>query len=351
MSKPDQNQSSVPSEKHEFRATASLDSLRKRAQILVEIRQFFHQHQYWEVETPLLSGESVIDRHLEPFAVSSGIQSSGEDVEKRYLQTSPELGMKRLLACGADRIYQICKAFRREEQGPYHNPEFTILEWYACNQTDQLQMDFTEKLVQHLFNKFEQPLPDPFTRMTYEQAFREVLGVSIYDLNAQELKELARSHGLCFAGESTEENDDDHSSESDLWLNLLLAELVEPYLKKQQAVFLYDYPASQAALAKISETDSRVAKRFELYLQGIEICNGYYELTDAVELKQRSEQQNELRLADDLPQLPLPNRFLAAMKSGLPECSGVALGVDRLVMLLLNHQSLPEVLTFPDPIA
>ncbi len=330
----------------EFRTPASLETLQKRADILAEVRTFFHQQQYWEVETPLLSSESVIDWHLEPFCVPMGASAKTQ----RYLQTSPELAMKRLLVCGADRIYQICKAFRKEEQGLLHNPEFTMLEWYACGETDQQQIDFTEKLIQHLFAQKKKVLPARFLRLTYEEAFHETLGVSIFDLDVNQLQELARSHHISFAvshDHATHASEDSEQAERDNWLNLLLTEKVEPFLKKQQAVFLYDYPASQAALARLSEADPRVAQRFELYLEGIEICNGYNELTDAGELEKRCCEQNNLRQADGLPILPQPKRFLSAMKNGLPPCSGVALGIDRLVMLLLGYKSIKEVLTFP----
>jgi len=329
-----------------FRSFASLETLQKRAKTLAEIRSFFHQRHYWEVETPLLSNESVIDEHLEPFCVPM----NGSSSTNRYLQTSPELAMKRLLASGADRIYQICKAFRKEEQGTLHNSEFTMLEWYACGETDQQQIDFTEKLIQHLFAQTKIVLPARFMRFTYEEAFRETLGVSILDLDVNQLQELARSHHISFATSNNEGNPAPElaeQSERDNWLNLLLSEKVEPFFKKQQAVFLYNYPASQAALAKLSDADPRIAKRFELYLNGIEICNGYDELIDANELESRCREQNRLRLENGSQALPQPKRFLAAMKSGLPPCSGVALGIDRLVMLLLDCKSIKEVLTFP----
>ncbi len=329
-----------------FRPFASLETLRKRAKILFEIRTFFHRQQYWEVETPLLGSESVIDEHLEPFIVPAGRCNSAD----RYLQTSPELAMKRLLASGADRIYQICKAFRKEEQGTLHNPEFTMLEWYACGQTEQQQIDFTEKLIQHLYAQAKKKLPASLLRLTYEEAFRETLGVSIFDLDTNQLQELARSHEINFpeAGcTKTNETELSQRCERDLLLNLLLTEKVEPFLKKQQAVFLHNYPASQAALATIPESDSRIAQRFELYLEGIEICNGYNELTDANELEKRCHEQNRLRQANGLQTVPQPKRFIAAMKNGLPPCSGVALGIDRLVMLLLGCQSIKQVLAFP----
>ncbi len=336
----------LQSDDDSFRSFASLETLQQRAKILAEIRTFFHQQQYWEVETPLLSSESVIDEHLEPFCVPM----NDRDGTNRYLQTSPELAMKRLLASGADRIYQICKAFRKEEQGTLHNPEFTMLEWYACGETDQQQIDFTEKLIQHLFAQARQTLPARFLRLTYEEAFRETLGVSIFDLDVNQLQELARSHHISFSEPNNQLNktcEDAAQSERDNWLNLLLTEKVEPFLKKQQAVFLYNYPASQAALAKLSGTDPRVAKRFELYLNGIEICNGYDELIDADELESRCHEQNRLRQTNGSQALPQPKRFLAAMKNGLPPCSGVALGIDRLMMLLLGCKSIKEVLTFP----
>jgi len=328
--------------------TASLAMLRQRSEVVREIRRFFEERGFWEVETPLLSRESVIDAHLKPFATAT-------DGEPLYLQTSPEFAMKRLLAAGATAIFQITKAFRQEEIGRLHNPEFTILEWYRVGETHHDQMTFVEQLVRHIVTRFrltpDEPestvlgnsLPEwsePFDRLEYDEAFKRFVGIGVLQRSSMALAALAGERGI-----SPPPTMDVH--DRDEWLNLLLAECVEPHLGVERPVFLYNYPASQGAPAANPPHDPTVAERFELYVNSIELCNGYHELTDAAEFERRTAEQAELQRRQGWPRLSPPRRFLAAMRRGLPPCAGTALGVDRLVMLALGANSLAEVLPFP----
>jgi lysyl-tRNA synthetase class 2 len=220
-----------------------------------------------------------------------------------FLQTSPEFAMKRLLAAGADAIYQICRVLRNGEQGALHNPEFTLAEWYREGDDHHAQMDFTEHLVRQVFVQAaefrpEAALPsEPFERLAYHQAFERHAGCEVLELETAEFAGLAETHGL-IPPESFRPEDRDG------WLNFLLAEIVEPELGLDRPVFLYDYPASQAALARVRPENPPVAERFELYLGGIELCNGYHELTDPEELEARMRRQNLLRRTENARPLP-----------------------------------------------
>ncbi|MEX2287179.1 MAG: EF-P lysine aminoacylase EpmA [Planctomycetaceae bacterium] len=324
---------SAISARPDYLPTASLEALQQRAALLAELRQFFDSHGYWEVETPILSREVVVDAHLEPFVA----QADGCEL---FLQTSPEFGMKRLLAAGAGAIYQVTRAFRRGECGRYHNPEFTMVEWYRVGSTLIDQMDFVEKLVSHLFARGTALRNQPFARVTYDEAFERHAKSRVLSLETSTLIELAKNHHVPIP-ESLSPDDRDG------WLNLLLAEIVEPQLGQDVPTFVYDYPASQAALARIRPPAVSVAERFELYISGIELCNGYHELTDADELRRRMKVQAQSRAAQGLKELPADNQLLAAMDAGLPASAGVALGFDRLAMLVLGKESLAEVLAFP----
>lgn len=329
----------------DFRPSATLDDLIIRAKLLAFTRHFFDESGYFEVDTPLLSHERVIDPNIEPFVVSCSMR------EQAFLQTSPEFAMKRLLAAGADAIYQLGKVFRRGELGRLHNPEFTMLEWYRAGDTHHDQMNFVEKFVTAFTSEVERllavspqpaaPTSQPFERLTYDQAFERHAGSNVLARTTAEIVALARRLGVS-APESL------HSDDRDGWLNLLLAERVEPHLGHDRPTFVFDYPASQAALARVcDEGQTSVAERFELYVDGIELCNGYHELTAAAELVARIRRDASARET----QIPEPTRLLAAMESGLPACSGVALGFDRLLMLCLGHHSVRQVIPFPFEIA
>ncbi len=302
--------------------------------MLTALRDFFRDAGYWEVETPLLSHDVVIDAHLDPYSIRVN------DTE-RFLQTSPEFAMKRLLASGADAIYQVTRAFRRGEVGRMHNPEFTMVEWYRVGDSHHDQMDFTERLVRamSLEASTEQKLHEPrFNRLTYDEAFERAIGVRVLQKSVEGLRHLCRQHEVVLP--------DGLGDDRDAWLNVLLSECVEPTLGVDGPEFLYDYPASQAAPAKTRDADG-VAERFELYLNGIELCNGYRELTDADVLRRRNAEQNALREKYGHRPLPTYSRLLDAMDAGLPECSGVALGFDRLLMVLTGSASIADVIAFP----
>lgn len=297
------------------------------------MRSFLDERGFFEVDTPLLSHDQVIDANLEPLIVPRGW--GGKDL---FLQTSPEFAMKRLLVAGSGSIYQLGKVFRRGERGIRHNPEFTMLEWYETGTDHHDQMKLTEALVRSsvLDSPHLRLAQQPFVRTTYAQAFQEYLGAEIFQLNGHDLKQIAVEKQLQFP-ESLAPTD------LDGWRNLLLAELIEPFLGKTHPEFLYDYPASQAALAVVRPGPPPVAERFELYIRGIEICNGYHELSDPFELQDRI--RKEWTVRDGQP--PLNSRLLQAMSIGLPKCAGVALGVDRLIMLVSGKETIDQVIPFP----
>lgn len=331
--------------------SASLLTLQRRAELIALIRQVFRDHGYWEVETPILSSDIVLDAWLEPFVTGylSDPQRWQAGGQPRYLQTSPEAHMKRLVAAGATAIFQFSRVFRNGEQGARHNPEFTMLEWYRVGDDHHRQMDFVEDLVRSVLIASQSFRGDfttweaagRFERLTYDEAFERYVGLRVLKLPTSELRPLCHRHHL-------NPPDSLANEDRDGWLNFLLAELIEPKLGRDRPTFLYDYPASQAALARVAEQEgSLVAERFELYLTGWELCNGYHELTDAESLRQRTLQQAALRKSAGLRSLPGPERLRQAMQAGLPACSGVALGVDRLIMLALGAGSIGEVIAFP----
>lgn len=346
----------------DYLPTASLKMLRQRAALLAVIRRVFDEAGYFEVETPILSSDIVVDAWLDPFVADflpspTDWSTGGKPL---YLQTSPEFAMKRLLAAGAKAIYQLGKVFRNGEVGQRHNPEFTMLEWYRVGDDHHAQMRFTESLVRRVFEAAE-TLRDvelkatpcasakprlgsqEFERLTYDAAFERHAGQRVLDASLESLATLASRYGLV-PPPGLEADDRDG------WLNWLLAELVEPHLGRDRPTFLFNYPASQAALARVSVGATAavaVAERFELYIDGVELCNGYHELTDPIALRQRIHEQALLRNAAGFRPLPAESRLLAAMEAGLPASSGNALGVDRLIMLALDAKSLSEVIAFP----
>ena len=324
----------LPSElDSKWRPTASLERLRQRAELLSRLRAFFAQQGLWEVETPVLSTDTVVDRYLDPVPVQPPCASERENF---WLQTSPEFGMKRLLAAGAEMIYQVTRAFRQDEAGPLHNPEFTMVEWYCVG--DSLERGM-QRLADLCVAVLDCQAP---TRLTYRDAFLQTLALDPHTASLAELKRCAASANL-------QVSDSFLSADHDEWLNLLLAERVQPRLGVTAPVIVCDYPASQAALAQIrhDERGTRVASRFELYAQGIELANGYHELLDAAQLQLRQTQANALRQSDGKARLPEDNRLIQAMQHGLPDCCGVALGFDRLAMIALGAQQLSDVLAFP----
>lgn len=304
---------------------ASAAALQARAALLACIRQFFAAADVLEVETPLLCEAAVTDPNIEALCVNAGAVLN----RPRYLQTSPEYAMKRLLAAGSGPIYQIARAFRDGEAGGRHNPEFSMLEWYRPGYDEHQLMDEVAALVCACLGQ------RPWQTFSYRQLFLQHLQVDPWAVDAAELRALAGTH--LDVG--------DLEGDVDMWLDLLLSHVIEPQLPAM--CFVHDYPPSQAALARIDDSgELPVARRFELYVEGIELANGYFELLDAPEQRRRFEADNLVRRERGLGEQPLDERLLAAMEQGLPSCAGVALGVDRLLMLQLGESDIRRVLAF-----
>jgi lysyl-tRNA synthetase class 2 len=287
-----------------------------------------------EVETPVCSAyggtdpalASLTSRYTGPGA------PQGQDL---FLHTSPEFPMKRLLAAGCGPIYQICRVFRDGEAGRLHNPEFTLLEWYRPGFDHHRLMEELAELINSLL-----PEPRPVERLSYGELFQRYLAINPHRARVDELRQ-------CAEGNNIPGVDSLQLAERDGWLDLLLSHLIEPELGRDRLTFVYDYPASQASLARLREGDPPVAQRFELYMGGMELANGFFELTDAQEQRHRFAADNSRRQREGLPQVPMDEHLLAALKRGLPECAGVALGIDRLLMVLTGASHIREVLAFP----
>ncbi|HBR5615700.1 TPA: elongation factor P--(R)-beta-lysine ligase [Klebsiella pneumoniae] len=319
------------SETATWQPSAPIPNLLKRAAVMAEIRRFFTDRGVLEVETPCMSQATVTDIHLFPFEtrfVGPG-HSQGLNL---YLMTSPEYHMKRLLAAGCGPVFQLCRSFRNEEMGRHHNPEFTMLEWYRpCYDMYRLINEVDDLLQQVLECQ-------PAESLSYQQAFQRHLEIDPLSADKAQLREVAAKLDLSNIADTEEDRD--------TLLQLLFTMGVEPHIGKDRPTFIYHFPAAQASLAQISPEDHRVAERFEVYYKGIELANGFHELTDAHEQRLRFEQDNRKRAARGLPQQPIDNNLLAALEAGLPDCSGVALGVDRVVMLALGAESIGEVIAF-----
>ncbi|USD41320.1 elongation factor P--(R)-beta-lysine ligase [Vibrio sp. SCSIO 43135] len=317
-----------------WQPTATIQQLKQRAETLKLIRHFFELRNVLGVDTPAMSHATVTDVHLHTFQtefVGPGY-AGGQSL---YLMTSPEFHMKRLLAAGSGCIYQICKAFRNEENGRYHNPEFTMLEWYRVGFNHHDLMDEMDELLQLVLKS------EAAERITYQNAFISVLGICPLEADMGELKKVAAKLGLSDIAEPEQDRD--------TLLQLLFSIGIEPEIGQSKPVFVYDFPASQAALAKINERDNRVADRFEVYFKGIELANGFHELDNPVEQLSRFEQDNALRVKMGLKPQPIDHNLIDALKAGLPECAGVALGIDRLIMLALGCEHIDDVTAFPLP--
>ena len=299
--------------------------------MLAAARTCFAEAGVVEVETPLLSRAAVTDVHLE--SVPAEVAGQG----RMYLHTSPEYPMKRLLAAGLGDCYQVCHVFRDGERGPHHNPEFTMIEWYRVGFDAAALMDDVETVTRRMLAGFRD-LP-PADRITYRDAVQELGGADPMSATADELAGALERHGVG-APESARQD-------RDALLDLLVSTAVGPRLGHGRPVFVHDYPASQAALARIRPADFPVAERFELYLDGLELANGFHELADAGEQRRRFEADLAARASLGRLGRPIDERFLAALHHGLPDCSGVALGFDRLVMAACGLTSIDQALAFP----
>lgn len=327
-----------PGPESDWRPSATLEVLKLRARLLARIRAFFSARGVLEVETPVLSGAATTDPALASFATryTGPLFPHGQTL---YLHTSPEFPMKRLLAAGSGSIYQICKVFRDGEAGRRHNPEFTMLEWYRVGFDHHQLMTETAELVTQLLAPTLKL--NPPEQLTYRDVFLRYAGLDPYAASPNEFRRSAKFHGITVSSELISQND------LDAWRDLLLTHVIEPKLGQGRLTFIYDYPASQAVLARVRPGDPPLASRFEAYLGGMELANGFHELGDAAEQRRRLEQDLARRQTSGLPAVPMDQQLLAALETGLPECSGVALGFDRVVMAACNATSIAEVIPFP----
>lgn len=311
---------------HAWRPTASFTTLHKRARMLRAARDYFAATRTLEVETPALSAAAVSDVHLASIAATVAGKAA-------YLHTSPEYAMKRLLAAGSGDIYQVAKVYRDGEIGRHHNPEFTLVEWYRLGMDHHQLMDDVEALIGCLMPA---RCVDRGERISYQEALHLHAQIDVFNDPTPML--LATLQQASIDVPAAANND------RDLLLDLIMATMVGPQLGRRRLTFVYDYPASQAALARVR---GAVASRFELYLDGLELANGFHELGNADEQRQRFNHDLQQRANAGLPCPPIDEHFLAALSHGLPDCSGVALGFDRVVMCAMGAHHIDEVLTFP----
>ena len=316
-----------------YQPTCDIKVIRARAKMYAQIRQFFADRNVLEVETPILSQAGVTDVHLA--SVQALRHLSGKQ-QTHYLQTSPEFAMKRLLASGSGPIYQICKVFRDDEHGRKHNSEFTMLEWYRPEfSLKDLMFEVSDLLNVTLAHRFGEVRP---TVLSYKHAFMDRLDINPLQATLNELKDTARRVGLNL------DLGDDRLG----YIDLLFSHMVEPSLGFDTPVFLTDFPPEMASLAKVKtdEDGEQVAARFELYIEGLELANAYDELIDADVLRSRFKVDNAEREKLGLHVMPVDEYLLAALQH-MPECSGIALGIDRLLMIANEKMRLEQVITFP----
>ena len=313
--------------------TMSWGTAQKRAALMRHIRDFFAARNIVEVETPILSYASSIDRHIDVFSseYSPFVGTSAGKRERLYHRTSPEFHMKRLLAAGYGDVYQIGKVFRDTELGRIHNPEFTMLEWYRMGWTMEELITETIDCIAAILGEKK------VVRKTYAEAFLEATGLDPLETSIEAVCGICASRAIATPAFSTLTDA----------LQFAMTAIVEPSLPSDAVAVISHYPADQAALAVIDDRDPRTAKRFEVYFGGIELANGFEELGNARENEFRQRAENKERRKLGKEELPLDRNFLSALAGGLPPCSGVALGLDRFVMLALGEKSIEAVLTFP----
>ncbi|MDR1759561.1 MAG: EF-P lysine aminoacylase GenX [Fibrobacter sp.] len=315
-----------------FRPTAARETWICRQKLLRKTRSFFEERGVLEVETPVLSRAGGTDPHLDYFETVS---------PKRYLMTSPEFHMKRLLSAGFGDIFQITKAFRKEESGARHNPEFSILEWYRLGYSMETLMDEVEQLCSQILGS-----PVRAKRTRWEDAFKTYGKMDPFEKKTESWISACKQMNIPVPQNAGEFEQED-------WWDYWMVMVIEPELGKTVPEFIWYYPPSQAALAQITEDTkgNRWACRFELYIHNVELCNGYQELLSAEEQAARFQEDTQLRKKMGKPEPETDSLFLEALRAGMPACSGVALGLDRLFMLALSKERIEDVLFFPDDIA
>ncbi|HEY8569195.1 EF-P lysine aminoacylase EpmA [Microbulbifer sp.] len=313
------------SEKSLWQPTAPLENLRRRASLLADIRRFFSERQVLEMDVPILSRRATSDPHIDSITANC----SGEVA---YMATSPEFGLKRLVAAGIGDCYYLGKAFRNGEAGGRHNPEFSMLEWYRVGWDDHRLMIEVGELLSWVLK-----IPKVYSH-SYRALFLQHIGVDPHRASFEELRaEVARVLELSFEPAGRDE-----------CLDLLMSHHIEPNMG-DGITLVYDFPATQAALARVEEDELGVpvARRFEAYVKGMELANGYWELTDAPEQQRRFEADHRYRGDNGKPVYPFEDRLVQALEAGLPDCAGVALGFDRLLMLACGAGRIDEVIAFP----
>ena len=308
----------------DWRPAASIPRLKARAGLLQDIRAYFSERNVLEVETPLISMAGNTDPEIQSNRTDTG----------GYLRTSPEFPLKRLLASGSGDIFELGRVFRAAESGRFHNPEFTMLEWYRTGFSYHQLMEEVADLVRFCGRgKFDQW---PQQSLSYRQLFLDHLGLDPFIADNRELSAAAKKQNIT-----------DIKLERRQWLDLLISLVIQPALPEESLTFIYDFPADQAALARIRPGTPPLAERFELYLGRTELANGYQELTDASEQRRRFDAENAQREKRVKPVCEVDHHLIAALEHGLPECAGVALGVDRLLMNLCDAATISEVTAFP----
>ena len=313
-----------------FQTHAPVENLKQRADLLRTVRRFFDERGFTEVQTPVLSRNTIIDRHLDPLELVMALP--GEIPTTWYLQTSPEQSMKRLLNSGVGSIYQIGPVFRSGERGVNHNPEFTMAEWYDVDASLVDGLDLLDDLLRALLGTSSS------ARMRFDEVFRTATGLDLFSSSAIDLGRWSVEQNLV--------ETEDWSSDWDDWVNLIFSERVQGTLGLERPVLVTHFPASQAALARVCDDDTRTAERFEAFFRGVELANGYHELLDADQLLARSVIANRQRIGDGKRALPLQNPLFEAMRAGMPSTCGCAMGFDRVVMLACEAGSLDEVVAF-----
>lgn len=318
-----------------WQPAADMQRLRQRARLLAEVRQFFAERDVLEVETPLLCRATGTDPNLDFF---SSQFHSPPHAKPLFLQTSPEFAMKRLLAAGSGSIYQICKAFRNGEAGRFHNPEFTILEWYRVGFDLTQLMDEVAELLKSLLTHGMPQLA--VSRHGYRQLFLELTGLDPLVFDRPNYRQYACENAY---PEADDLCGDDHA----LWLDFLFSHCVQKNMPRDAICLVHDYPAIQSSLARVSREDPRVAERFEVFINGMELGNGFFELSNADEQEARFDREIAYRRAQGLAVVEKDQMLLDALKAGLPDCSGVAIGLDRLLMVAGACETIGQVLAFP----
>ena len=325
----------------DWQPSATIQRLRQRAAFIASIRAFFTERDVLEVETPALSLGTVTDVYLDAMQTQHPLPGQAKP-STFYLQTSPEFAMKRLLAAGAPDIFQIAKCFREDEIGKLHNPEFTMLEWYRKGMSMQGLIDEVGALFTQVLKLGDD---EQIQQFSYQQAFIDYLDIDPLNTSLDALVNICANYGLSEYAQQVQSANSNATQVQDTLLQALFSQEIETRISQQSPVCITHFPASQASLAKLAPCGTQ-ALRFEFYFRGIELANGFEELSDANIQKQRFESDNEHRKSLLKPERPIDARFIEALNAGLPACSGVAVGLDRLLMLALNCHSVAEVMSF-----